>query len=214
MSCKIDLPRPRNAKQPRFAALVDYIYTVMTNPQAAVGAAPRVPGQPVSSPRFPMLPNSRPGGISGLCEIVLDAGGREDLPKLAEKLRLEVDDLLPTVDAAEMLGFAEVREGDVMLTEAGRDFATADIDRSSEIFHDQILSRVPFFASVAETLKQRGKAGVGKEFFLDILDEHFTEAEAQRQFETIILWGRYAQLFEYDATEERLYPPEGVESAS
>ena len=203
---QIDIPRPRNSKNPRFAALVDYIYTVMTNPDVVVEAAP-MPGQPPASPRFPMLPNARPGGISGLCEIVLDAGGREDLPKLADRLRLEIDDLLPTVDAAALLGFAEVREGDVLLTEAGREFATSDVARSSELFREQVLSRVPFFRSVVETLKQRAK-GVNKEFFIDILDEHFTEAEAQRQFETIILWGRYAQLFEYDATEERLYPVE------
>jgi NitT/TauT family transport system ATP-binding protein len=101
-----------------------------------------------------------------------------------------------------------------MLTEAGREFATADVARSSELFREQVLKHLPFFVSVVETLKQRAKGGVNKEFFIDILDEHFTEAEAQRQFETIILWGRYARLLEYDATEERLYPGESVEVAS
>ncbi len=40
---------------------------------------------------------------------------------------------------------------------------------------------------------------------MDILDEHFTEKEAERQFDQLIYWGRYAGLFEYDAGEEKLY---------
>ena len=36
----------------------------------------------------------------------------------------------------------------------------------------------------------------------------FTSEEARRQFETVVDWGRYAQLFEYDADEERLYKVE------
>src|SRR6516164_478101 len=101
---KVDIARPRDKKGPRFVALVDYIYTVMTNPQAPVGELPA----PKPSERFPMLPHARAGGISGLLEIVHDRGGREDLPKLAEGLQLEIDDLLPAMDAAAMLGFAVV----------------------------------------------------------------------------------------------------------
>ena len=34
---QVDMPRPRSKEAPRFKALVDHVYTVMTNPQAAVG---------------------------------------------------------------------------------------------------------------------------------------------------------------------------------
>jgi NitT/TauT family transport system ATP-binding protein len=37
------------------------------------------------------------------------------------------------------------------------------------------------------------------EFFHDILDEHFTETEVQKQIETALGWGRYAGIFSYDA---------------
>lgn len=200
---KVPMPRPRNSKDPKFASLVDYIYTVMTNPKAEVGPGPRTKSQ--APPRFPMLPHARTGGISGLCEFIADQGGREDLPKLAERLRLEIDDLLPTVDAAVMLGFAEVVDGDVLLTPAGREFSTASIDRSHDLFREQLLARVPFIVTVVETLRQRKEGGVSKDFFVDILDEHFSESEAERQFETLVNWGRFAHLFEYDATEERLF---------
>jgi NitT/TauT family transport system ATP-binding protein len=197
---KVDIPRPRDKKEPRFIALVDYIYTVMTHPQAPVEDVPAA-----GSSRFPMLPHARVGGISGLLEIINDRGGREDLPKLAESLRLEVDDLLPAVDAAALLGFAQVTEGDVIISEAGKAFATADVHRSHEIFKDQLLNAVPFVSTVIEALRQKKDGQIGKEFLLDILDEHFSAAEAERQFETLVDWGRSAQLFEYDRDKERLY---------
>ena len=199
---RVDLPRPRKSKDPRFAALVDYIYTVMTNPKAAVEQA----SLPAARSTFPMLPHARVGGISGLLEIIADQGGREDLPKLAERLRLDIDDLLPTVDAAGMLGFAEVSGGDVTITPVGKEFAEADVERSWQIFRDALVAHVPFISTVQNALREKPSGGVKKEFFVDVLDEHFSESEAERQFDTLISWGRYAHLFEYDADEERLYP--------
>ena len=205
---KVDIPRPRDKKGLRFTALVDYIYTVMTNPQAPVGELP----DKRQSERFPMLPHARVGGISGLLEIVNDRGGQEDLPKLADSLRLEVDDLLPAVDASAMLGFATVAQGDVMIADAGREFATAGIHRSHEIFKEQLLKHVPFISTVLEALKQKRDGRISKDFLVDILDEHFSASEAERQFETLVDWGRYAQLFEYDSDDERLYLPEEDET--
>ncbi len=198
---RIDIPRPRDKKGARFVALVDYIYTVMTNPGAPVGQLPF----DKASDRFPMLPHTRVGGISGLLEIINDRGGREDLPKLAESLQLEVDDLLPAVDASVLLGFAEVAHGDVMITSAGREFATADVRRSHEIFKEQLLKSVRFISTVMGALQQKKDGRIRKDFLLDILDEHFSESEAEKQFQTLMDWGRYAQLFEYDSDEERLY---------
>jgi NitT/TauT family transport system ATP-binding protein len=206
---KVDIARPRDKKGARFIALVDYIYTVMTNPQAPVGDLPA--HQP--SDRFRMLPHARVGGISGLLEIVEERGGREDLPKLAESLRLEVDDLLPAVDAAALLGLAEVAQGDVTINDVGKEFATAGVHRSHQIFKEQLLKNVPFVSTVVEALSNTKNHRIEKEFLLDILDEHFSESEAERQFETLVNWGRYAQLFTYDADEERLYPAEEDEAA-
>ena len=60
------------------------------------------------------------GGMSGLLEILVAHGGREDLPKLAHELTFEVDDLLPLVDAAQVLGLAEVEDADLQVTDDGR----------------------------------------------------------------------------------------------
>ena len=75
-----------------------------------------------------MLPHARRGAIAGLLEVLNDRGGKEDLFRIAEELRLEVDDLLPIVEAAVLLDFAKSERGDVELTPAGKAFAEADIE--------------------------------------------------------------------------------------
>jgi NitT/TauT family transport system ATP-binding protein len=199
---RVDIARPRDKNGPRFRTLTDHVYTVMTNPDAAVEETPTAAAKPVK--RFPMLPHARSGGISGLLEIIHDRGGREDLSQLANDLQLEIDDLLPAVDASALLGFAAITQGDVIITDTGTEFATAGIHRSHEIFKEQLLSRVPLSATVLRVLEEKRDGRIGKEFLLDILDDHFSDEEAENQFQTLIDWGRYAHLFEYDADEERL----------
>ncbi|MFN9643697.1 MAG: nitrate/sulfonate/bicarbonate ABC transporter ATP-binding protein [Cyanobacteriota bacterium] len=210
----IDLPRPHDRRHPRFKALVDYVYAVMTNPDIAMtgplatdqlepGVAPAV-----LSPFARPLPHVRVGGISGLLELMNEQGdGLRDIPLLAERLQLEVDDLLPLLDAAVLLGFAEVADGDVRLTPVGQDFATTTILRSKDLFRQQALNRVPVLNSIVHTLRQKANGSLRSEFFLDIWDDHFPNEEAERQMATAIDWGRYGELFEYDASEGRLSLP-------
>ena len=211
---QISLPRPHDRGHPRFKALVDYIYSVMTNPELEVtgevdhGDARRPSARSTISPFAKALPHVRVGGISGLLELIVEKGeGLDDIPQLAQSLQLEVDDLLPLLDASVMLGFAEVADGDVHLTPIGRDFATTTILRSKDLFRQQALGRVPVLSSIVSTLQEKENRAMRSEFFLGIWDDYFPLAEAERQLATAVDWGRYAELFEYDANEGRLYLP-------
>ncbi|GAB4298245.1 MAG: nitrate/sulfonate/bicarbonate ABC transporter ATP-binding protein [Oscillatoriaceae cyanobacterium] len=210
----IDLPRPHDKADPRFKYLVDYIYTIMTNPEIEITGQVAVdsPKVPVfQSPYAKPLPHARVGGISGLLELIVDQPeGKEDIPKLAERLQLAVDDLLPILDAAVILDFCKVSQGDVILTDIGQDFATTTILRSKELFRQQVLKQVPVLSSIIQTLREKRNSSMQADFFLDLWDEHFPEAEAERQFATAVDWGRYAELFEYDAREEQLYLPKST----
>ncbi len=199
----IDLPRPRDHSTARFKGLVDYIYTIMTNPTAEVVPS-LVSTVAEEVRRFPSLPHVQVGGMSGLLEMIVESGGREDIPQLARRLHLGVDDLLPIIDAAVLLGFAKVEAGDITLTDVGYAFADADILTSKEIFRQQVLQNVPLVATIYHTLQEKGNHAMRADFFLDILDEYYPAEEAQRQFETAVDWGRYAELFEYDVTERWL----------
>jgi len=207
---RVPLPQPRDRKSPPFVVYVDYIYKVMTSPDAV--ETPPAPDRTHQPARYPLLPHARPGGIAGLLEILVDAGGTEDLYHLAEKLLMEVDDLFPIVEAAVLLALAELTEGDVNITPEGRTWAEADIDEQKRLFRQASLSRVLLFQQIEKTLQQKADHSIPLELFRDILDEHHPEAEIQRQLDTVLSWGRYCELFNYDSEKERLYLPSAAET--
>lgn len=201
----VELSYPRDRKSTPFIDLVDAIYRVLTRPDGKEDAvhAP-ASGGPAVTHRSIMLPHTRPGGAAGLLEILVDHGGRVDLHSLADELSLEVDALLPTVDTAVLLGFLRVEEGDAIITPEGLEFAKADIQARKAIFRKAGLAHVPLLRQMEQSLKAKADRTLPDEFFHDIIDEHFSEAEARRQLETAIQWGRYAEIFDYDAATGKL----------
>jgi NitT/TauT family transport system ATP-binding protein len=208
----VDLPRPRDRKQPRFTRIVDYIYQVLTKPDTehALPATGPASGSPASDSRakYPMLPHARTGGIAGFLEILADHNGREDVYRLADLLSFEIDDLLPIVEGAALLGFVKLAEGDVEITPAGLEFTNADILLQKELFRNAALEHVALLKQIKRSLESKSDHTLPDEFFHDILDEHFSEEETLRQLETAINWGRYAELFDHDSERKRFFIPE------
>ena len=214
----VRLKQPRDRKSARFVELVDYIYKVMTEPDvehtppdAETTAEIVVPphgfkkqGAPIRTTKYQMLPHARVGGIAGLVELLRDRGGREDLFRLAEELVMDVEDLLPILEACVLLGFAWLKEGDVQLSKAGEAFADADIQNRKVLFRQAALEHVTILKQIDSILKRKSDHAMADEFFNDILDEHFAEDEVKRQFETATNWGRYAEIFDYDRENGRL----------
>jgi NitT/TauT family transport system ATP-binding protein len=205
---RVYLDRPRDRKDPRFTQMVDYIYRVLTRPDLEPAPQPElaVPKRP--KPRYQMLPHAPRGAIAGLLEMLLDHGGRDDIYRLAAALSFEIDDLLPVIDAAALLGFARVEEGDVEITSQGRAFAEADILRRKELFRAAALENLSLIRQITRSLEAKADHSLPDTFFLDLLDEHFSEEEAKAQLETAINWGRYAELFDYDSAARRFFLPE------
>ncbi|HEV2464003.1 MAG TPA: nitrate/sulfonate/bicarbonate ABC transporter ATP-binding protein [Acidobacteriaceae bacterium] len=214
------LPHPRDRKGPAFTQLVDYIYKVLTRPDVTPAMPTLTPGRKVRDQRqmrYEMLPHARPGGIAGLLELLIDltgkdTAGRADIYKLADELAFEIDDLLPIVDAATLLGFLRVEEGDAVITPAGREYAESEILRQKELFRGAATEHVLLLRQITRALDNKTDHTVPEEFFLDMLDEQFSEEETQRQLETAINWGRYAELFDFDAARRRFILPEIEES--
>ncbi|TAN20583.1 MAG: nitrate/sulfonate/bicarbonate ABC transporter ATP-binding protein [Acidobacteria bacterium] len=207
----VPLAHPRERKEARFTEYVDYIYTIMTRPEAELPPAPGVPAAArPGAPSYPMLPHALPGGISGLLELLVDRGGHADLYQLADDLQMELDDLLPTLEAASLLGFVKLTEGDADITPEGRAFAAADILQRKELFRHAALEHVALLRLMEGTLRAKADHTMPEDFFHDLLDEHFSEAEVQRQLDTALNWGRYAELFDYDAETGLLTAAEPV----
>jgi len=212
--------------------LVDYIYKVMTEPDvehilpdAETTAEIKVPAggitkdvlkkqeAPIRTARYQMLPHARVGGIAGLIEILQDRGGREDLFRLSEELVMDVEDLLPILEACVLLGFAWLKEGDVQISPQGAAFAEADIQQRKVLFRQAALEHVTILKQIDSILKRKSDHAISDEFFHDILDEHFSEDEVQRQFDTAMNWGRYAEIFDYDRDSGRLVQTESPAAA-
>jgi NitT/TauT family transport system ATP-binding protein len=205
---RVDLPRPRNRKLPRFTKIVDYIYQVLTKPDGDPDLSLSGPSSTEIRAKYPMLPHARTGGVAGFLEILADHNGREDVYRLADLLSFEIDDLLPIVEAAALLGFVKVTEGDVEITPAGLEFTNADILRQKELFRNAALQHVALLNQIKRALESKSDHTLPDEFFHDILDEHFSEEETVRQLETAINWGRYAELFDHDSERKRFFIPD------
>jgi NitT/TauT family transport system ATP-binding protein len=204
---EVGLAHYRDRKDPRFAELVDYIYKVMTQPEVEHV----MPGTPVATgpaartrQKYQMLPHARVGGVAGLIELLQDRGGREDLSQLSEVLGMDVEDLLPIVEASVLLGFATLTEGEVKIAPEGSAFADADIQTRKVLFRNAAVKHVMILQQIESILKAKTDHSIPEEFFHDILDEHFSQDEVQRQLETAMNWGRYAEIFDYDSETGRL----------
>jgi NitT/TauT family transport system ATP-binding protein len=184
----------------------------MTQPRLEL--APPAPAGAEAKPQWQMLPHSRPGSIAGLLGLLIDRGGEEDLYHVAEQLLLEVDDLLPIVEGATLLGFASAREGDVKITSEGRVFAEADISTRKSLFREAALGHVALLQKMKSALDSKSDHMMPLEFFHDILDEHFTETDVLEQIETALNWGRYAGIFSYDRESGTLRLGQANESAN
>jgi NitT/TauT family transport system ATP-binding protein len=194
----VTLHHPRHRKDTAFQALVDKVYAAVagkTEEEAAV--VPARPGQMVK------LPVARINGMAGLMEKVNEESGRTDLYRLTEDLQLELDDVLPVVEAAELLGFATVDQGDIVLTPLGQTFADASILARKEIMAGRVL-RLPVIRWIYETLQSDDDHRVAEEYFAEKLQSDFGEY-AGEELDTAINWGRYAELFEFDDNTDELY---------
>src|SRR5580704_6263592 len=201
----VDIPHYRDRKDPRFVQLVDLIYRALTKQDhPELPAETRQSAENAERRRILMLPHTRPGGMAGLLEILVDQNGRADLKVLADELSLEVDALLPTVDTAVLLGMLKLADGVAIITPEGQAFAQGDIQERKAIFRHAALANVPLLRQMEQALKAKANRTLPAEFFQDLLDEHFSEDEARRQLETAIQWGRYAEIFDYDAATGKL----------
>ena len=198
----IPLKQYRDRHSAEFLLYVDYIYKLMTQPELA--AAPLAVAGPTAKSAYPMLPHARLGGMAGFLELLNDHDGREDLYRIAEELRMEVDDLLPILEATTMLGFAKSDKGDVEITPEGKAFAEADIATQRRLFREAVLAHVPMLQQIHHALLNKSDHSMPLEFFRDILDEHFAAQEVERQMETVLNWGRSSDIFTYDSETGRL----------
>ncbi|MCL4558918.1 MAG: nitrate/sulfonate/bicarbonate ABC transporter ATP-binding protein [Deltaproteobacteria bacterium] len=199
----INLPHKRNTESDEFKMFIDMIYQILTNPEAEAESIQSKFF--ISREKYQMLPNAKPGAIAGLLELVFERGGEEDIYKLSDELQMEVDDILPIVDACVLLQFVRVTEGDITLTEQGKEFVTADILERKVNFSRQAMGNAVLVKQIIRLLTAKKNHKLHEDFIEEYLSKYFTQEEAKRQLEIAVTWGRFGELFSYDASTGELY---------
>lgn len=186
----IPLKHPRDHASPAFRQLVEQVYDLMTAPS----------GEPRASLIGHRLPPARVAHLLGALEAIqrIHRQGRTDLPALASVLQWAANDLLPILEALQLLDFAQVTEGNIHLTPHGEAFLDADIQRRKAIFGEHLLHRVPLANHICRVIDEQPNQRAPQSRFLRELEKSLSEDEAERVLQVIIDWGRYAELFAYD----------------
>ncbi len=200
----ITLPHPRHKKDRFFLELVDQVYAIITG--KTQDEIIELGGQPGTVQRnMRALPHVPINQISGLVEVIHnETDGRADVYKLSPETGLPLDELLPVVEAVEILGFVTVDAGDLLITPLGRKFAEADIQDRKDIFATQIR-RIPVISWIERMLTSAAGHHLDRDVFLTALALDFNPVEAPEQLVTSINWGRYAEMFGFDEDTNNVF---------
>ncbi|HEY9600404.1 MAG TPA: nitrate/sulfonate/bicarbonate ABC transporter ATP-binding protein [Allocoleopsis sp.] len=213
----VSLSHYRDRKSPEFQALVDRVYQILTNPELEPVDLPTKtsPSQSTQPTKYQSLPHVRIGSIAGLLELLEDRQ-EKDLYLLGQELQLEVDDILPIVEAAKIMALVTLQSGDIQLTAIGQQFIAGNIDERKQTVRQQLLANCLLIQRIYRLLRAKRNQRIPEELILDILESHFSSQEAEQQLATAIDWGRYAELYSYDepAGEIFLEQPLAVEPTS
>ena len=197
---KNDLPHPRNRLDPAFRQLVDTLYARMTQrPEPKAQPTGNIPGTGVGM----VLNHVSSNVLSGLIETLAGPpyNGHADLPVLASQLQLEADEILHLGESLQLLRFAQLSEGDLMLTDAGKRFAHLETD-GKKLFAQHLIEYVPVMGLIKRVLDERPTHTAPAARFRNELEDYMSEQDADETVRTIVSWGRYAGLFAYDEQSE------------
>ena len=199
---KIPLAHPRQRKSSTFMDLIDQVYTTMagqTQPEhVEFGSQP-------GTGRLRPLPEVQIGVLVGLLERVNELpGDRTDIYRLADELKLDSDYLLRLTEAAELLGFCVIGQGDIALTPLGETFAEASVLARKSIFGVRIR-RLPIFQWLVAQLRDAEENRMSVKKVREALEAHFLPEELDPQLSILVDWGRYAEIFAYDDNTEMFY---------
>lgn len=204
----VPFPHPRNRENPAFRHFVDQIYTLMTQRSPVVSEADILSATHDASYMVednPVLPDISIEVLLGLLEVLGNDffANRADLPELAARLQMTLDDLLPMGEILELLDLAALEDGDLLLTPTGETFVRADADARRDIMRAALLHALPLLRAIRNALDEKPLHGIEAERFRQQLQDVMSEKNARQTLNTSIAWGRYTNLFHYDEDADR-----------
>ncbi len=147
-------------------------------------------------PAIEPLPSTGISKILGLCEILDDKGGREELFELARDLHMPFSEVLLVIKAAEMLGLVETPGNQARLTSFGLNVLKAPIHEKKALLGQQML-KLNVFQHVVKLLESNERRELPAELILEELALRLPHEQPRQMFTTLLNWGRYGDVFGY-----------------
>lgn len=147
------------------------------------------------------FPKCNPTEMMGLLVLLNTHKGSEDVALLADDLDLEIDEIFPALEFAEVLQLVKVGDGRATFTDLGRKLVGGSIRDRKTIIREQ-LRKTTLFRTLLRALESAPEHSLSDEELGQIIS--LTTAPADEAVQNIVNWGRYADLFRYDADEQRL----------
>jgi len=150
------------------------------------------------------IPEVEISRVIGLLEIIDDAGGQNDIFKLAREINYEFGELVLVLKAAEILEFVTLTKGDVILGELGKKLLKSRVGARKKIMKEQLI-KLGLFQALTEMLKRAKDNTVDQDTVFEQLVLFLPDEDYEKLFHTIVNWGRYAELFGYSPETKQLY---------
>jgi NitT/TauT family transport system ATP-binding protein len=207
-----NLPYPRSPVHPEFQRLVKVIHetiTMLALPDHPPEPPP-VSGRPISRARARMesIPTVPVGRIVGLLSILHDDPELENIYDISNEIGKDFGETISLVKAAEILEFVETPKDEVRFTELGKKFIAADLETRKEIFAEQV-KKLRLFHIILAYLEVQEE--IDAETVVKDISAALPYENPERILETMIAWGRYAGLMDYDANRQMVTRPEPAE---
>jgi NitT/TauT family transport system ATP-binding protein len=153
---------------------------------------------------FDPLPAIGLNHVLGLCEVLDDRGGREDVYKLARELNYRLGDLLLAIRAAEMLGLVSTPGGDMVLEPLGKRAVDGGVKVKKAILKEQ-MQKLTLFQFFERLLANAPGGELDKEQILEELAILLPSENPKTAFQTLVSWGRFGDVFGYSRDTNRFF---------
>ena len=125
-----------------------------------------------------------------------------------EEIGKEYSETISLLKAAEILEFVDTPKDEVRFTELGKKFINADSDTRKQIFAEQVR-KLRLFHIILAYLEVQEE--IDRETVMKDIAAALPYENPEKILETMIAWGRYAGLMDYDTNTEMLIRPEKEE---
>ena len=186
---------------PDFTRLVDQLHDIITSTELPDIAITTVEPS-VESDIIEPLPYALNADLLGLLEYLATQGGSCDLFQVVAQTHVPFEKVLTAVKGLEMLELVETPKRSVLLTPLGQRFVDAGMDERKLIWRDQLLE-LKLFRVVREMLDLR-EGELPKEELIQEISTRLPMEDTEHTFETIVAWGRFAEIFAYREEKEVL----------